>query len=944
MSERNQPEKEEVSGRLVLLILSLNSCGVIASHADEKLRPTRPSEIEIAGSHDLVTEEIAVPITGVSVAWANYEAIRRDFRGLRHASNAAIDHWLVNNFSFVGADQSRLNHIRNSPIEVQSSQANRIAYRPVNAVRSCLMEALNPQGESMGMVSIKGFGHGLQSSNIVDMQVADFSRAQNQAPGSPELTALRDMHHSDGWMSLPEVISEISRQTAIQKVFELSGTGFETVESYAALATNIRILRGNGQYSPAAFLIRQANRGRVLDLPVSASIYVDPSGRRQSTYRHAAVDFGGAMLTYAPLLATFGDPTLDPQRSNAWRYAHDVALAWEHGDRDAIYRHLREMHAPIDQAYAASEEVRRYRSFSTRSQAFLEQALYSSGSNRRDNAEFGEVERAYDRWLNDQPETFASLESIFRRPEREARIFALRSIGNQLNLDGSIARVGRTSDSRVIPWIRESLAQDQPIELRRLAAQALVGRLDLESFELAVALVRNPDLVIRRAAAKAHLIQAMHTPTASYRFSVEAIRHGLTDSDADVQIFFSKSLYVVAKAHDPSTSELLWSALRSASSPDARRWAAVALRDYQGRDLADMIEFCMHDNRDPEIGSVAAVALERLFVSSQSEQAWQLLQFVVDRDPESELAGSAVYALSKAWLPHPPPISTIERALQNTQPAVRRAGCAMLVIAIFVETVADRRARLLGHIEWALLDHDENVRLEASRALSAAFPDEYVPVIDRVLTAGRERPEVRFSVLAGWVQRVESDPSSLGIALIDVVARALEDSDQRIRRRGAFLLSHMRPGLPGQDLQNRLIFALLRIELRSSDPEIQLLAAQTLPRFLYPVVPLEFVEVAFQSSEKKMRVIAMQALIVRADPGSLSLIERGLEDSSQMVRNLALYALYRRTDDAAWAVRRRIDQDGRSEERQERARLAFQAACGLGQITSRIAALIERDR
>lgn len=341
-----------VLGAFIGTLISFAALQVPGS-ANEPIRPETPADY----SSELgMTVESSVEVRGTAVAWANYPAIRRDFPAIRHFTDQQINEWLIQNFSFIGASQSDLNGLRNSTID--TGPRRKPAFRPDEWKRSAVLEAVGPDGSPIGMVDIKGFGHGAQTYQATHAQVEKFNYSKGSAK---EIDALRIANHSDGLMSMGEAIAETTRQRAAQMLFEMSGSELETVESYAILALPFDILKNGNQTIPAALYLRQAHVGRTSGLSVPPSIYTDEAGHKQMTATRSAIDFGGVTITDERLKKNFGSAvarSVDPQESKPWMWGHETAAAWKRGDHRAVYKHVNEMLAPIEEAYKNSPEVK----------------------------------------------------------------------------------------------------------------------------------------------------------------------------------------------------------------------------------------------------------------------------------------------------------------------------------------------------------------------------------------------------------------------------------------------------------------------------------------------------------------------------------------------------------------------------------------------------------
>jgi hypothetical protein len=140
----------------------------------------------------------------------------------------------------------------------------------------------NYQGKTIGAVDIKGFGN---MDGMAGHQITNYERSKNN---SELLDALRTSGHSDGLMSHGEAIAEVTRQTAIQRLFDIHNskkqTDFETVESYFIIKLPFEILKDGNKRDRAALYGRQAHFSRKnVEGRVPDGIYRDPQGGTQGT-------------------------------------------------------------------------------------------------------------------------------------------------------------------------------------------------------------------------------------------------------------------------------------------------------------------------------------------------------------------------------------------------------------------------------------------------------------------------------------------------------------------------------------------------------------------------------------------------------------------------------------------------------------------------------------
>lgn len=360
----------------LFLIFSFSFCNL--TDANQIIRPRNPKEL-ISDSHYLEQSvDHALRLKGAEVAWANHAAIRRDFPSISHYSNSQIEQWLLDNFAYISQEQIKLDNIRNTPIPFDQNQQPKMIIRPHGWNRAAIIESFDAQEKTIGLVDVKGIGHGKRTSAKIEAQVREFKEVTIKND-TDALNRLRIRDHSDGLMSFGEAVAEVTRQSAVQRIFEMEGLavlGLETVESYAIIALPFDILKKDGESIPAALYLRQAHTGRRQYLYVPESIYIDHFGGRQQTDLSAAVDFGGVIIKDPRLKDNFGfiEETKDPyatakedaQKTKPWIWGHEVAKSWKNGDKQAVYRHVGEMLKPIESVYQASSEVTDYNNHSAK--------------------------------------------------------------------------------------------------------------------------------------------------------------------------------------------------------------------------------------------------------------------------------------------------------------------------------------------------------------------------------------------------------------------------------------------------------------------------------------------------------------------------------------------------------------------------------------------------
>jgi hypothetical protein len=394
LKKLNGPVISVISVPILILLLVFTSF----ARANDPLRLISDSEINPSNK---VQTQTFHRIKTASVAWANYDAIRRDFNEVHDWTETQIDNWIIENFAFINSNQLNLNGIRNNSIEHTSD--SRTFYIPQDYGRAAVGPAQIGK-TTVGLVDLKGIG--LSRLVLAQNQVRDFTNLQSQLAKNYLLVSddqaknaaiifarnlllaaideLRIKDHNDGLMSLGEAIAEITRQTAIQIGFnriELAAEKSasprrhlrrETVENYFILSLGFNILKDHGTSIPAGLIGRQAHfRGGTVQ---KSTVYTDPFGMLQGSASGASVDFGGAIIQIPELKERFGvipgGNENDPQQSKAWAWAHDVARYFSdhihqnsNQARQAVNRHINEMLAPFSMkdhaapSYSASDLV-----------------------------------------------------------------------------------------------------------------------------------------------------------------------------------------------------------------------------------------------------------------------------------------------------------------------------------------------------------------------------------------------------------------------------------------------------------------------------------------------------------------------------------------------------------------------------------------------------------
>lgn len=324
--------------------------------ANEPLRPTNLSQFGIE------KEQKYYRVPGAQVVWVDFQRMRADFPGLKNFSDAAIENWIFESFAFVSESQLRLRGIRSSDFIIDANQVRTFSH-PDRYRRASLAQAFI-EGKPSGLVDLKGSGHigdsrflGKNAFNI-EKQIRFYEESAEDPQFRDQLLA-RD--HSDGLMSLGEGIAEVSRQQALQALFDIHKNNQQTVESYFLIDLGFDILKPGGEKIPAGIIGRQSHiRGR--NAEDRSGFYKDDHGKFQRSASGARIDMGGVQIVHPLLQQNFvfyGDSD-NPQNSKPWSEGHRVARLFRERSRTNIfearhevYSHIQEMLKPVLTAWNA---------------------------------------------------------------------------------------------------------------------------------------------------------------------------------------------------------------------------------------------------------------------------------------------------------------------------------------------------------------------------------------------------------------------------------------------------------------------------------------------------------------------------------------------------------------------------------------------------------------
>jgi hypothetical protein len=209
-------------GKIALsLILSIILCTIL-SHANVPHLVRNSSELV-----DPVAETV-VRVATARIVMADYTRIRADFSVTRKMTENEINTWLLNKTAYVSQAQARQQET-NSKIEILNTSSGApvqtTAYRPQLYGRALVFDVED------GLIDAKGVG----------------------------ATRPRLAGHSTGLASLGEVIREFIFQKKVQQVLDHSGSGLQTVESYAVIDWGFDAREMDGIYMRAGAILRQGH-------------------------------------------------------------------------------------------------------------------------------------------------------------------------------------------------------------------------------------------------------------------------------------------------------------------------------------------------------------------------------------------------------------------------------------------------------------------------------------------------------------------------------------------------------------------------------------------------------------------------------------------------------------------------------------------------------------
>ncbi len=212
-----------------LTLVSLFGCAQNSRQPSSQDQINPEAKSEISQVHSRVESEQFHRLSNVSVVYANYDLIKRDFPVVKDLSNDEIDQWLIHNAAFMSSPNAKT-QAANTQVPIVSGEKAK-GYRPPRYGRAAVFEA-HFGDEAVGLIDVKGVGHFLN------------------ARAGPK---------SDGLATLGELIREVLFEKFMAMLLKDSNSTRGVVGSYAILDPGFRVKFSDGATKPAGILLRQAH-------------------------------------------------------------------------------------------------------------------------------------------------------------------------------------------------------------------------------------------------------------------------------------------------------------------------------------------------------------------------------------------------------------------------------------------------------------------------------------------------------------------------------------------------------------------------------------------------------------------------------------------------------------------------------------------------------------
>jgi hypothetical protein len=331
------------------------------SFANVQYRPRSIAELERVMSMERM-DMVYVP--GSEVAWANYEALRRDYPFLDGKSNSIVDQWIKDNFSYVTKNQLQLNGWRNTEIPADLSRV-RSGYRQANYEdrhkefqgRGVVFEVRDFEGNVVDILDSKG--NGVSDTKLQENR----SLIQKVRQGTMTLEQYQSKKLTNGLMFFGDAAHEAIIMEVTQAIFDYLNiekdsrmpepeanirvgrhSDLQTIESYFVLKMPFNVVFGSDPRlnAPAAIHGRQSHLGRIW----MGKVFHPAVNIKQTDFSFALVD-GESVVVRHPNLAPIMDGIDELKRE---KDGYDPATIIENKyakDKSAIQKIIDKAEIPV---------------------------------------------------------------------------------------------------------------------------------------------------------------------------------------------------------------------------------------------------------------------------------------------------------------------------------------------------------------------------------------------------------------------------------------------------------------------------------------------------------------------------------------------------------------------------------------------------------------------
>lgn len=297
-------------------------------------------------------------VPGCKIGWADYEALKRDFPFLSSLKDGEVDHWILQEFSYISETQFELGELRNTKIPTTENQ--KFGYRQTNFSsehqefqgRGDVMEVFDLQGKLAGLIDRKGIGISKKKLTENKELLERFTRE-----GNPEKIETKNL--SNGLAYLGEALIEAAAMKVTQRVFDwinekkdfdlpfpplnpLVRAPLQTIEGYFVLQLPFQLKAGKFGAYPAAMYARQAHVGRVW----TGKIFTAKVNIKQSDFFFALCD-GGTVRIRIPELERLVEKIKGGPNLLQYQVGLDLVERIRSGEEEVLKKTIDEVLAPL---------------------------------------------------------------------------------------------------------------------------------------------------------------------------------------------------------------------------------------------------------------------------------------------------------------------------------------------------------------------------------------------------------------------------------------------------------------------------------------------------------------------------------------------------------------------------------------------------------------------